>query len=230
MLGDFLELSLSTADMLGSIEFYRKLGFQEASVGGSWKHPYAVLTDGRIHVGLHRREPQAPALSFVLPELRRQMAAFEALGLEFSYTSIELHHFNHLGFEDPDGAALVLLEARTYSPVHESQLKPSLCGYFVEYRMPVSDVAGSARFWESLGLIVEPAEDGRYAQASWAGINLGLQQAWARAKPTLVFDSPDLEETLALLEMRGLPAKKDAEGLRLASPEGIELLLRPEGA
>ena len=229
MLGDFLELSLSTSDILGSIEFYRKLGFQEASVGGSWKHPYAVLTDGRVHVGLHRREPQAPAMSFVLPELRRQMAAFESLGVEFSYTSIELHHFNHLGFEDPDGAAIVLLEARTYSPVHESLLKPSLCGYFVEYRLPVSDVAASARFWESLGLIVESSEDGRYAQASWAGINLGLQQAWPRARPTLVFANGNLGETEALLEMRGLPIQKDTRGLHVASPEGLSLLLQPEG-
>ena len=230
MLGEFLELSLTTADMLGSIEFYRKLGFQEASVGGSWKHPYSVLTDGRIHVGLHRREPQIPTLSFVLPELRRQMPGFEALGIEFAYTSIELHHFNHIGFEDPGGTLVTLLEARTYSPVHESQLKQSICGYFVEYRLPVADVAASARFWESLGLIVESAEGGRYAQASWAGINLGLEQARARARPTLVFENADLGEAGALLEMRGLPVKPDPEGLRIASPEGIELLLCPETA
>ncbi len=57
MLGDFLEVSLTTADLLGSIEFYRKLGFQEAPAGSTWRHPYTVMTDGRHpHIGLHKRE------------------------------------------------------------------------------------------------------------------------------------------------------------------------------
>ena len=227
MLGDFLELSLTTADMLASLEFYRKLGFHEASVVGGWRHPYAVMSDGRIHLGLHKREPQDPALSFVLPELRHKLAGFEALGIEFAHTSIELHHFNHAGFDDPDGARVALLEARTYSPVHESQFAPSLCGYFLEYRLPVRDVAASARFWESLGLIVEAQAGTDYAQASWGGINLGLLQAGGRPRPALVFENDDLEAAAALLEMRGLAPHSGPEGLRVVTPEGMELLLRP---
>ncbi|HET7175250.1 MAG TPA: hypothetical protein VFK21_04500 [Gammaproteobacteria bacterium] len=228
MLGEFLEFSLTTADMLASMDFYRKLGFREASAGASWKHPYTVLTDGRIHIGLHKREPLAPALSFVLPELRKRLETFEALGIEFAYTSIELHRFNHAGFEDPDGTLVTLLEARTFSPLHGSEARASLCGYFLEYRIPVYDPEASARFWEALGLIVIPAEDGGYPQASWGGINLGLQRAGRNARPTLVFANPDLGETAALLEMRGLPLQKDKEGLRLAAPEGVNLLLLPE--
>lgn len=227
MLGDFLELSLSTADMLGSMEFYKKLGFHEAAVGGSWSHPYLVFTDGRIHIGLHKREPQPPSLSFVLPELRRHMAGFETLGLTFAWCNIGLDQFHHLGFDDPDQGQVALVEARTFSPVHASHLTPSLCGYFTEYRLPVRDVNTSARFWESLGLIVEPG-DAEYTQASWGGINLGLQQARNRARPTLVFENADLGEAGALLEMRGLQVRPDPEGLRVQTPEGIELLLRPE--
>lgn len=230
MLGDFLEISLTSTDMLGSLEFYQKLGFHEAPVGGSWKHPYTVFTDGRIHIGLHKREDQGPTLSFVLPELRKKLEGIEALGIEFTDINLELHRFNHLRFEDPEGNPVALLEARTYSPMHGSEPGPSLCGYFVEYRLPVADVAAAARFWESLGLIVETAEDGRYAQASWSGINLGLEQVRPRARPALVFENADLEETRALLEMRGLPARNDPEGVRVATPEGIELLLKPEGA
>lgn len=228
MLGEFLEFSLTTADMLASMDFYRKLGFREASAGASWRHPYAVFGDGRIHIGLHQREPLAPALSFVLPELRKRLEAFEALGIEFAYSSIELHRFNHAGFEDPDGTLVTLLEARTFSPLHGSEAQVSLCGYFLEYRIPVYDPEASARFWETLGLIVTPAEDGGYPQASWGGINLGLQRAGRNARPTLAFVNPDLEETEALLEMRGLPLQKDKEGLRLTAPEGINLLLLPE--
>lgn len=226
MLGDFLELSLTTPDMLASLDFYRKLGFQEAPVGGGWRHPYAVMTDGRLYLGLHKREPQVPTLSFVLPELRHKLADFEALGIEFSHVNIEPHRFNHFGFADPDGGQLMLLEARTYSPMHMSDLEPSLCGYFTEYRLPVLDVAMSARFWEVLGLIVETDADGDYAQASWGGINLGLERARPRARPALVFESLDLEQATAHIGMRGLPLRRDAEGLHVPTSEGIELLLR----
>ncbi|HEV2111027.1 MAG TPA: hypothetical protein VGT99_06720 [Gammaproteobacteria bacterium] len=228
MLGDFLEISLSTRDILASVEFYRKLGFSEAPAGDSWKHPYTVMTDGRLYIGLHRRDAASPALSFVLPDLVRRMAGFEALGLEFAVINIELHHFNELGFLDPDGRMIMLLEARTYSPVHDAHLPATLCGYFLEYRLPVQDRAASMRFWESLGLIVEPAEDGSRAQASWAGINLGLSQGGPRRPPTLVFANAALDEIEPLLEMRGLTIQNDTEGLRLPTPEGINLLLRSD--
>lgn len=230
MLGEFLEISLSTPDMLQSLEFYRQLGFSEASAGESLKHPYAVVTDGRLYLGLHRREAAAPVLSFVLPELVRRLPDFEALGLEFDFCEMGLDQFNRFGFPDPDGGQVALLEARTYSPVHAGHVPPSLCGYFLEYRLPVRRATDSARFWEALGLIVTPAEESGlpHAQASWAGINLGLWEAGPRARPTLVFENGDLGETLALLEMRGLPIQNDTEGLRVETPEGINLLLRPE--
>jgi catechol 2,3-dioxygenase-like lactoylglutathione lyase family enzyme len=230
VLGDFLEISLATRDILASIEFYRKLGFSEAPVGSSWKHPYTVMTDGRLYLGLHERDAASPALSFVLPELTRRMGSFEALGIEFAVCNIELHHFNELGFLDPDGQMVTLLEARTYSPVHAAHVEASLCGYFLEYRMPVRRGAESAHFWEALGLIVTPPEEGvtPYHQASWSGINLGLQEAGPKARPTLVFTNGKLEETAALLDMHGLEIQKDTQGLRLTTPEGLNLLLCPE--
>ncbi len=228
MLGDFLEFSLSTTDILISMEFYRKLGFRETTTGASWKHPYAVFSDGHIHIGLHLRERLAPSLSFVLPDLRRRLEDFEALGIEFAYTSIELHQFNHAAFEDPDGSLVTLLEARTFSPLHESQVDSSLCGYFLEYRLPVHDPVTSAHFWEALGLIVATTEEAGYPQASWGGINLGLQRTGRNVRPTLVFANPNLKKTEALLEMRGLLMQQDREGLRLATTEGVDLLLLPE--
>ena len=228
MLGDFLEISLTSPDLLASLEFYRKLGFEEAPVGGGRRHPYTVVTDGRLYLGLHKREPAPPALSFVLPELRKRLAGFEALGIEFDSLNIAIDQFNQLSFQDPDGGGIEILEARTYSPVHTGHVQPTLCGYFMEYRLPVRDSAASARFWESLGLIVEPAsaEGLPYPQASWGGINLGLKPVSARGKPTLVFAQAALDEMEPLLEMRGLAIQNDTEGLTLTSPEGINLLLR----
>ncbi|HEY3858536.1 MAG TPA: hypothetical protein VGM47_02865, partial [Gammaproteobacteria bacterium] len=215
MLGDFLELSLSTQDILASLDFYRKLGFVEAPAREAWRHPYTVVTDGRLYIGLHAREALPPALSFSLPDLRSHLPKLEALGLEFTYCNIELHRFNEVGFPDPDGGLVALLEARTYSPVHVSQVQATLCGYFLEYRLPVRDPAATLAFWEQLGLIAAPAEDGQPAQISWGGINITLQDFGPRTKPALVFVNNGLQETEALLEMRGLPIQNDAQGLRV---------------
>jgi len=227
MLGDFLEISLTTSDMLASLDFYQKLGFMEAPVRDTWKHPYTVVTDGRLYLGLHARDAPSPALSFALPELRRHLPELEALGIEFEFCNIELHRFNEVGFLDPDGGLVALLEARTYSPVHPSQVKDTLCGYFLEYRLPVRDVAATLAFWESLGLIVDPGEDGR-GRVTWGGINLYLEPKTTRSRPALVFENTKLEETEALLEMRGLPIQNDTQGLRVTTPEGLTLLLTAE--
>ena len=230
MLGEFLEISLATPDMLRSLEFYRQLGFAEAPTGGAGKHPYTVITDGRLYLGLHKQADRVHGLSFVLQELRHHLAGFQTLGIEFDFCEIGLDQFNRLGFRDPEGGMVTLLEARTYSPVHASHVQPTLCGYFLEYRLPVGDLAASARFWESLGLIVETAPDGASAQASWAGINLALVQAGRRARPALVFANPDLDAANALLEMRGLDPHNETGAIRVATPEGIDLLLQAEDA
>jgi catechol 2,3-dioxygenase-like lactoylglutathione lyase family enzyme len=228
MLGDFLEISLSTRDILASLDFYRKLGFVEAPVQEAWRHPYTVVTDGRLYIGLHARETLPPALSFALPDLRGHLPELEALGIEFSYCNIELHRFNEVGFLDPDGGVVALLEARTYSPVHISQVQATLCGYFLEYRLPVRDPAATLAFWERLGLIATPAEDGQPAQITWGGINITLVAYGPKAKPALVFANPDLAEAEALLEMRGLAAQNDTQGLSVITPEGLTLSLQPE--
>jgi len=226
MLGDFLEISLATRDILASLEFYRKLGFAEAPARDAWRHPYTVVTDGCLYIGLHQRELASPALSFSLPELRQQLPKLEDLGLEFEFCNIELHRFNEVGLRDPDGGLVALLEARTYSPVH-SEVQ-TLCGYFLEYRLPVRDPAATLAFWEKLGLIATPAEDGRPAQVSWGGINITLDDSGPRARPALVFANRDLDMTQALCEMRGLPMQHDTRGLHLTTPEGLTLSLQPE--
>ena len=82
MLGRFLEYSLPTPDIQASLDFYTRLGFSQADVGEAWSHPYAVVTDGRIYLGLHQ-EAVAPALTFVKPELLKNLEILEARGLDF---------------------------------------------------------------------------------------------------------------------------------------------------
>ena len=53
MLGKFLEISIHAPDIKASYEFYEGLGFRSVDVGEIWSHPYAVLSDGAIFLGLH---------------------------------------------------------------------------------------------------------------------------------------------------------------------------------
>src|SRR5580692_12167015 len=83
MLGRFLEFSLATPDIQASLDFYLSLGFTSADVGDAWPHPYAVVTDGRICLGLHQQAMPAPSLTFVKPGLLKYLEVLERRGIEF---------------------------------------------------------------------------------------------------------------------------------------------------
>jgi hypothetical protein len=71
MLGRFLEVSVQAADVQASVEFYESLGFVQATVGDALTHPYAVVTDGRLYIGLHDWQLPSPILTWVLPDVRK---------------------------------------------------------------------------------------------------------------------------------------------------------------
>lgn len=232
MLGDFLEISVSTPEILASLEFYERLGFRHASVGETWQHPYAVLTDGRIALGLHQYVFPSPALTFVLPGLRGKLADFEQLGIEFEFCKLADDEFNEAGFTDPDRQMITLLEARTYSPLRTG-IADSICGYFLEYRMAVRDCKTSCDFWERMGMVaaVSGNEPAHYAQMARSGLNLGLQVRDPRTLPQLVFINEQPDMLLQLLEARGIPFRQqrdhdDAALIKIATPDGLELLIR----
>ena len=60
MLGRFLEYSLATPDIQASLDFIPGLDSLQAEVGEAWPHPYAVVTDGSICLGLHQEAIPRP--------------------------------------------------------------------------------------------------------------------------------------------------------------------------
>ncbi len=116
MLGRFLEVSVHAPDVQASLEFYESLGFVSAPVGDTRPHPYAVITDGRLFLGLHGEEFDSPTLTWVHPGLALHAPALEALGLEFAFARLGEEAFHELGFVDPSGQMVTIVEARTFSP------------------------------------------------------------------------------------------------------------------
>ena len=237
MLGQFLEVSVSTADIRASVEFYESLGFSQCSTADIWSHPYGVLTDGRLHIGLHQYRFASPALTFVLPDIARHAANITDLGIELAFSRTGDASFNEIGFYDPFGQMITILEARTFSRSARSAPQTSHCGWFAEFSIPSSDFARSTTFWQRLGFIALE-EDGGNATAAVLvrdGLSLALHRSRTEDRPMLVFRDATMRERLTQLRSRefvfsdALPRGLDsaANGM-LESPEGLPLLLLEE--
>jgi catechol 2,3-dioxygenase-like lactoylglutathione lyase family enzyme len=239
VLGRFLELSLATPDIQASLDFYVKLGFSQAEVGDAWPHPYAVVTDGRIHLGLHRAEIPAPSMTFVKPDLLKQLDTFENLGVDFEFRRLGNDVFNEVGWFDPSGHLIRLIEARTFSPSKRRVAETSHCGYFLEVALPTPDKEESKTYWEQFGFVGIEEMDGPLPHISCTSdtIDVGLYEPAQLRRCTIRFEVDDVAGTMARLSQLGLsPSGELSTPLRrlpaalLITPEGAQILLTPAGA
>ncbi|MBS0387359.1 MAG: hypothetical protein JSR15_02675 [Proteobacteria bacterium] len=233
MFGRFLEVSLNTDDIAASVQFYERLGFTQLTTGDTWSHPYGVLSDGRLCIGLHQRRGPAPLLSFVRPELARHVAALRAAGFEPLAARLGDSDFHELQLRDPSGQDIALLEARTFSPPRRAH-PASLCGWFSGYSMPGADLDGLRAFWERAGFIALDLPDEPLMQLALTSdtLTLSLHRPRLLESPMLVFTDPQMPERIAALadrDIRGhadLPRGLDRRANALIeSPEGARLLL-----
>lgn len=234
MLGRFLEIAIATQDIRASVEFYERLGFTQAQTGDAWPHPYGVLTDGRVYIGLHQSRLDSPALTFVRPGVADLVPALERSGLTLSTINLGSDVFNEVAFNDPAGQPVRLLEARTYSPADRLILETSRCGEFGCLSLPAADFERVSRFWQGLGFAAaeEEAQPYPHLPLRSEGLELALHRPRFFADPLLVFRAADMPARIARLRElgigplesppRGLDAKANAV---LAAPEGTALLL-----
>lgn len=235
VLGRFHEVSLASADIRESVEFYERLGFTHAQTTDTWGHPYGVLTDGRLIIGLHQQQAlPSPTLTFVHEGIATFAAQLEAHGIELDHVRTGDERFNELGFRDPAGQHVRVLEARTYSPFTRRAQDTSLCGYFTEYSVPSADFATVKDFWEPLGFVATEEPDAPYAHLPLTSDHLDLAFHAPRilGRPLLVFRDSAMRERLARLRQLGLreskalpPGLPIAANALIEAPEGTPLLL-----
>jgi hypothetical protein len=234
MLGRFLEVSVDAPDVLESLEFYRRLGFSEATVGETWTHPYAVVTDGRLSIGLHRYEFASPALTFARRDLRPHLARLEALGIEPAFQKLGEHEFNEIGFADPGGQMVTLVEARTFSPPDRGRNETSLCGYFAEFGVPQTNPGAAVGFWEALGFVAAEETSEPFVRISLTSdhLDVGLYRRADFPRPVLLFADSDLPSRLARIRAQGLEPETRLPGAldprtcaMFVAPEGTQLVL-----
>jgi catechol 2,3-dioxygenase-like lactoylglutathione lyase family enzyme len=229
VLGRLLEVSVHAPDILESLAFYERLGFTQAQVGETWSHPYAVVTDGRLFIGLHQYEFPSPSLTYVQPDLMQHLDRLEQLGIELAFRRVGTDVFNEAGFTDPNGQMVALLEARTYSPPDRPGHRTSRLGWFEEFALPARDLQASAGFWEKLGFVPIDESDDPFPRVSMTSdtLNLTLARTGSLETPALVFAEADMAGRIRQLREGGVGFSRNLP--RMMDPEGNALLQAPEG-
>jgi catechol 2,3-dioxygenase-like lactoylglutathione lyase family enzyme len=238
VIGKFHEISIRTDDIRASVEFYERLGFSQCVTGDTWPHPYGVLTDGRIFIGLHQYKFPSPAITCVKDGIAAHVAVIESLGIEIAWRKLGDDSFNEFGFVDPAGQMITLLEARTYSPSTRRAADTSLLGDFAEFSIPAADFDAMRVFWERLGFVALEETDAPYIHLPMTSdhIDIAAHRPRTLDRPMLVFTAADSAERISKLRELGVELSTELpRGLNpganalLDSPEGTPLLLLAAG-
>lgn len=231
--GRFHELSLATDDIRASVEFYERLGFSQAATTDTYSHPYGVLTDGRLYLGLHERRAPSPTLTFVRPGIAAHLDEFARHGIELTLSHTSEDVFNEIGFEGPHGEAVRVIEARTYSPTERSPSEASLCGDFAEVSLPATDFVVAHAFWELLGFVATAEVEEPYVHLPLTSdlLDLAFHQPRTFDDVLIVFRAADMAARIERLRALGVESEPLPRGITrgasalLVSPEGTSLLL-----
>jgi len=234
MLGKFHEISVETADIAESVAFYERLGFTQVGTTDTWSHPYGVMTDGRLFLGLHQFKFPSPTITYVHPNVSAYAHTIEKHGIELAWKRVGDDAFNELGFFDPSGQAVRLQEAPTHFAADREQGETSMCGDFAEYSLPAGDFEPLRVFWEPLGFVALGENETPYVRMSMTSdhIDLAVHRPRTLDAPMLVFAAADMGERIERLRGMGLELSDDLpRGLDprhsalLEAPEGTALLL-----
>lgn len=227
-LGRFLEFSIRTPDIIESLSYYKLIGFTEREIGDVWTHKYAVVGDGLLDIGLHDREFDAPAITFVQHDLARRARSMTDHGFDFDVMHLEEDVFNELGLADRDGHRLSMLEARTFTGADEFD-DDSILGTWFEVSLPVRNAVRSARFWAPVApnLLRMREEPTVHMRFDVGGAALGLSESIALKAPSLCFICRDKDALFAAVERHNLPHEKfpgyEGAFVALRAPEGTML-------
>jgi catechol 2,3-dioxygenase-like lactoylglutathione lyase family enzyme len=234
VLGKFHEISIETVDIAESVAYYERLGFSQCGTTDTWSHPYGVMTDGRVYLGLHQFKFPSPTLTYVHAGVAHQAHVIEKLGIEIAWKRVGDDAFNEFGFLDPSGQPVRVQEASTHFASDRARGETSLCGDFAEFSLPSSDFEPMRAFWEPLGFVALGETDAPYLRMSMTSdhIDLAVHRPRTLDQPMLVFAAADMGERIERLRSLDVAMSDDLprgldprSGALLRAPEGTALLL-----
>jgi len=229
VLGRFHEISIETADIADSVAFYERLGFSQCGTNDTWSHPYGVLSDGKLFIGLHQFKFPSPTITYVHADAAQHAQVIEKLGVELAWKRTGEDAFNEFGFLDPSGQAVRVQEAATHFASENDAGQTSLCGDFAEYSLPFAEFQPMQEFWEPLGFVAMGESETPWLRMSMTSdhLNLAVHRPRMLDVPMLVFASADMGERIERLRALGFDFSDSLpKGL---DPRHSALLLAPEG-
>ena len=229
MLGKFHEISIETVDIAESVAYYERLGFSQCGTTDTWQHPYGVMTDGRLYLGLHQFKFPSPTITYVHADVAQHTHVIEKLGVDIAWKRVGDDAFNEFGFLDPSGQAVRVQEAPTHFASDRDRGESSLCGDFAEYSLPSADFEPMRAFWEPLGFVALEETDAPYVRMSMTSdhIDLAVHRPRTLDQPMLVFAAPDMGERIERLRALDVAMADDLP--RGLDPRSAAVLRAPEG-
>lgn len=236
--GEWLELSTGVDSLLDALATFEALGFESVPVTDFVPGPRAVVTDGRLSIGLYGPETEEPAATFVRPDLRTHVRALESAGLAFEFTQLGDDAFHTAWLREPGGLPLRLIEARSFPPVTRKAGVVPVCGEFAELSLAVDSLDEAAAFWTALGFrnLGEGREPHSWQRLTGGGLTVGLHET-TRFRVGVTFVARQLEARMEYLRAKGFsprarsPFTRDtAAACTLAVPGGLSFFLLEPGA
>jgi catechol 2,3-dioxygenase-like lactoylglutathione lyase family enzyme len=242
-LGNATQITIGTADVAVSVEFYKKLGFKLLAEDVN-PNPWAQLTDGTLLLMLNQDGQEYMGLTYFSGQMEKRVKELESDGIEMYHSVkqegrffqgmfpslngilVSLINYDYSGMFQPEGIELMDLKPEEMSD--PEKFPNRRIGIFGEFSIPVKDLNKSLEYWKGLGFESKSINESPYP---WAivtdGMNtLGLHETSDFEKPAITYFAPDMAGRIKKLKESGVV------GFKLFGDDGNEgnqVLSTPEG-
>ena len=245
-LGQAVEITLSVTDLNQSLEFYKQLGLDKVE-GDETPYPWAVVSDGMLHLGLQQRPFSSPMLTYFSTYMPDQLDALQKIGIPLEQVQreskisgmqagelLKREFMIAAEFETPDGHRVALISQNFEVTPNLKRNFFASCDQFGELSFRTEDVDAAVAEWQRFGFERVAQKDKPYpwAMVTDGLIRLGLHQTTTFSRPTISYFAPNMSDRLAQLRQVGVQfivEHKDKKGrcvgAALRSPDGQPFFL-----
>ena len=163
-LGDVTAITITSADLEKSLQYYKQLGFAEL-FRADFPFPWIQISDGALLIMLRQDNKPYIALTYYVKEMDNVIADLKQAGvaikqmptpnpmiMRYLISTEEGHYVTFVtfidGFEQPMGKTMLTMQPQDYSNPDKYTNKTS--GMFGEFAYPVKNLDNSISFWERI--------------------------------------------------------------------------------
>lgn len=233
MIGVPSHIQLTVKDLIPSLAWYAKLGFNP--IKGPINKPDSIvyLSDGQVVLALVTGNAPSPILVMRAPNLRALRDSLDQLEIPSGF-KLRGPTYSELQVASPSGLLLsIRLATDEDSIVYQRGINPT-CGPFGEISISTPSLPAERTFWEQLGWGQVDGNETPYpfAVMSDGNMKIGIHQGLDLPGAVITYFSHDAADRVARLKSIGLNVEPDivaeaqeSENAALKSPDGQLLLV-----